>query len=79
LSAYHSIEKAVWLMDSLLAGGNVSINSQPAIFNNFMPFQYYWTSTTDAADTTKAWTVFSCDFGVYDISKINTGYSLAVR
>jgi hypothetical protein len=59
--------------------GNVSINSQPAIFTSFMPFQYYWTSTTDAADTTKAWTVFSCDFGVYDIPKSNTGYSLAVR
>ena len=58
---------------------NGSIDSQPAIFTNFVSLQYYWTSTTDAADTTKAWTVYSCDFGVYDISKAGTGYSLAVR
>jgi hypothetical protein len=49
------------------------------IFTNFVSFQYYWTSTTNAADTTEAWTVFSCDFGVYDVSKANTGYTLAVR
>jgi hypothetical protein len=52
---------------------------QAPIFTNFVSFQYYWTSTTDAADTTEAWTVFSCDFGVYDISKVDTGYTLAVR
>ena len=52
---------------------------QAPIFTNFVSFQYYWTSTTDAADTTEAWTVFSCDFGVYDISKANSGYTLAVR
>ena len=55
-----------------------SVN-QPAIFNNYIEFEFYWTSSTDAADTTLAWTVFSCDFGVYDIAKTNVGYTLAVR
>jgi len=52
---------------------------QAPIFTNFKTFQYYWTSTTNAADTSEAWTVFSCDFGVYDMSKTSTGYTLAVR
>ncbi|MGA9068666.1 MAG: DUF1566 domain-containing protein [Terracidiphilus sp.] len=50
-----------------------------SIFSNFDAYQYYWTSTTDDADSTEAWTVFSCDFGVYDTPKANTGYTLAVR
>ncbi|HTS34089.1 MAG TPA: DUF1566 domain-containing protein [Candidatus Solibacter sp.] len=49
------------------------------IFTNMIAFEYYWTSTTDASDTSEAWTVFSCDFGVYDIPKMNLGYTLAVR
>jgi hypothetical protein len=52
---------------------------QAAPFTGFVTFQYYWTSTTDAADATKAWTVFSCDFGVYDTVKSANGYTLAVR
>ena len=52
---------------------------QAPIFNNYTETQYYWTSTTDAADPTEAWTVYSCDFGVYDLPKNNLGYSLAVR
>jgi hypothetical protein len=52
---------------------------QAAIFTNFLAFQYYWTSTADAADATKVWTVFSCDFGVYDTLKGSIGYALAVR
>lgn len=52
---------------------------QTAIFNNFAPFQYYWTSTQDAANPGSVWTVFSCDFGVYDIPRENIGYTLAVR
>jgi hypothetical protein len=52
---------------------------QAPIFANFMVSQYYWTSTTDASNTGEAWTVFSCDFGVYDTPKSNTGYTLAVR
>ncbi len=55
------------------------VNSQPAIFTNFIQSQYYWTSTTDAASVARAWTVFSCDFGVYDTAKASTGYTLAVR
>jgi hypothetical protein len=59
--------------------GKAGIDSQPPVFANFMTFQYYWTSTTDAADATSAWAVFSCDFGVYDRPKAGTGYTLAVR
>ncbi|MGO9317455.1 MAG: DUF1566 domain-containing protein [Terracidiphilus sp.] len=49
------------------------------IFTNFVVSQYYWTSSTDAANSSEAWTVFSCDFGVYDTPKANSGYTLAVR
>ena len=52
---------------------------QDPIFTNMAENQYYWTSSTDAADSTEAWTVFSCDFGVYDIPKSASGYTLAVR
>jgi len=52
---------------------------QAPIFTNYIEGQYYWTSTTDAADPTVAWTVYSCDFGVYDVSKDAVGYTLAVR
>lgn len=52
---------------------------QAAVLTNFIQQQYYWTSSTDAADTTLAWTVYSCDFGVYAFSKNATGYTLAVR
>ncbi len=58
------------------AGGTVT---SPVIFNNFIVSDYYWTSTTDAADTAQAWTIYSCDFGVYNIAKTDTRYSLAVR
>jgi len=49
------------------------------VLSNFIQFQYYWTSSTDAANTSEAWTVFSCDYGVYDVPKTNVGYTLAVR
>ena len=52
---------------------------QAPIFNNLVVSQYYWTSTTDAADPSRAWTVYSCDFGVYDMPKTDLGYTLAVR
>ena len=52
---------------------------QSPIFTNFVSSQNYWTSTTDAAVTTSAWTVYSCDYGVYDMDKGNPGYTLAVR
>lgn len=49
------------------------------IFTNYVENQYYWTSTTNAANTNEAWTVFSCDYGAYDIPKTDAGYTLAVR
>lgn len=52
---------------------------QSAVFLNLIPDQNYWTSTTDAADSTQAWTVFSCDYGVYDFPKSAVSYTLAVR
>jgi hypothetical protein len=52
---------------------------QAAIFNNFAAYQFYWTSDLYAADPTRAWTVFSCDFGVYDTATADPGYTLAVR
>lgn len=52
---------------------------QAPIFTNYIESQYYWTSTTDAADPTEAWTVYSCDFGIYEIPKTAIGYTLAVR
>jgi hypothetical protein len=52
---------------------------QAPVFSSFISYQFYWTSTTDAADPTRAWTVFSCDFGVYDTAKTEIGYTLAVR
>jgi uncharacterized protein DUF1566/carboxypeptidase family protein len=65
--------------DETFVSGTFGVSSQAAIFTNFIQSQYYWTSTTNAANTTEAWTVYSCDYGVYDISKTNTGYTLAVR
>ncbi len=65
--------------DESFVSGTHGIASQPSVFGTMVGFQYYWTSTTDAADTTEAWAVFSCDFGVYDQPKSATGYVLAVR
>lgn len=57
-------------------GGTVST---PVIFTNFVTSAYYWSSTTSAADPSQAWSVYSCDFGVYNLGKAASGYSLAVR
>ncbi len=52
----------------------------PVIFNSFQVGVYYWTSSTYATDPLQAWTVYSCDFGVYNILKTDTRqYALAVR
>jgi len=62
--------------------GQYQANNQitgTVIFNNFIVSDFYWTSTTDAADTTQAWTLYSCDFGVYNITKTDSRYALAVR
>lgn len=61
----------VWKSDAALYRG--------PLFTDFIGNGYYWTSTTDAADTSEAWAVFSCDFGLYDLAKANAGYTLAVR
>jgi len=65
--------------DETFVSGTVGVSSQAAIFTNFIASQFYWTSTTDAADTSSAWTVYSCDFGVYGMAKSSIGYTLAVR
>jgi len=56
-----------------------AIPSQSAIFVTMPEQRYYWTSTTDAAAPSEAWSVYSCDFGLYDTPKSASGYSLAVR
>ncbi|HEX4311020.1 MAG TPA: hypothetical protein VHZ25_13390 [Acidobacteriaceae bacterium] len=61
----------VWKSDAALY--------QAPVFGTWRVSQYYWTSTTDAAPTSRAWAVFSCDFGVYDVPKANVGVALAVR
>lgn len=61
------------------AHGGTGPVTGPVVFNSFVSFDYYWTSTTNAADTSQAWTVWSCDFGVYNIAKSEMRYSLAVR
>jgi hypothetical protein len=58
--------------------GTASVNG-PVIFDNFIVGNYYWTSSTDAADPNQAWTLYSCDFGVYNIAKTDLRYALAVR
>ncbi|HEV2401190.1 MAG TPA: DUF1566 domain-containing protein [Candidatus Sulfotelmatobacter sp.] len=52
---------------------------QAPIFTNYVETEYYWTSTTDAVNPTQAWTVYSCDFGVYEISKSAVGFAVGVR
>jgi hypothetical protein len=65
--------------DQTFTANTPGITTQPAPFSNFMRLEYYWTSTTDAADTSAAWAVFSCDYGVYDLAKTASSYTLAVR
>ena len=65
--------------DEAFVSGKPPIAGQPAIFTNIVQTRFYWTSTTDAASVDQAWTVYSCDFGVYGFPKSNTSYTLAVR
>jgi hypothetical protein len=63
-----------------IPGGDGTTVTNPVIFNSFKVSVFYWTSTTDAADTTQAWTIYSCDFGVYNKAKADAQqYALAVR
>lgn len=50
-----------------------------AVFGSMATAVYYWTASADAADTNAAWSIYSCDFGVYDVPKTDLGYALAVR
>ncbi len=59
-------------------GGTAPVTG-PVAFAGFVAFDYYWTSTTSAADTSQAWSVWSCDFGVYNLPKTAVRYALAVR
>ena len=62
------------------AQGSAGPVTGPVVFGNFIAFKFYWTSSTDAADITQAWAIFSCDFGVYNIGKNdNQQFALAVR
>ena len=62
------------------AQGGTGPVTGPQIFNNFIAFKFYWTSSTNAADTSQAWTIFSCDFGVYNVGKTDVQqFALAVR
>jgi hypothetical protein len=62
------------------AQGSFGPVTGPVIFNQFVVSKLYWTSTTYASDTTQAWAIYSCDFGVYNLLKNDaSGYALAVR
>ncbi len=65
--------------DTAWTSADVGVPSAAVVFDQFITLQYYWTSSTDASDPSAAWTVFSCDYGVYDQPKSATGYTLAVR
>jgi hypothetical protein len=65
--------------DTAWTSADAGIPSAAVVFDQFVTLQYYWTSSTDASDPSAAWTVFSCDYGVYDTPKSATGYTLAVR
>jgi hypothetical protein len=56
-----------------------STQTGPAIFSNFIVSDYYWTSSTDAADPLQAWAAYSCDFGAYNLAKNSVHFALAVR
>lgn len=68
--------QAAYLNGQYQASGVVT---GPVVFDHFVISDYYWTSTTSAADTSEAWSVYSCDFGVYNLPKSALRYALAVR
>ena len=77
--ANRALNNQAEFFDTAWTSADVGVPSAAAVFDRFVTLQYYWTSTTDASDPSEAWTVFSCDYGVYDTPKAATGYSLAVR
>ncbi len=58
---------------------NLNDITGPVVFTTFEDSQFYWTSSTYASDPTQAWTVYSCDFGAYNMPKSAVGYTMAVR
>jgi len=68
--------QAAYLNGAYQASGAVT---GPVVFGRFVVSDYYWTSTTDATDPLQAWTLYSCDFGVYNLAKTELHYALAVR
>jgi len=58
---------------------NLNDITGPGVFTTFEDSQFYWTSSTYANDPTQAWTVYSCDFGAYNMPKSGVGYTMAVR
>ncbi len=60
-----------WIIAAVVSG--------PVVFSNYVVSEYYWTSSTDAADPSRAWALYSCDFGVYVVAKTELRYTLAVR
>ncbi|HZP13585.1 MAG TPA: DUF1566 domain-containing protein [Nevskiaceae bacterium] len=68
--------QAAYLDGAYQASGAVTGD---VVFDHFVVSDYYWTSTTDAADPAQAWSVYSCDFGVYDNPKPDLHYAFAVR
>ena len=66
-------------VDETFTSTTTGITTQSAIFTNFVSLQFYWTSTTNAANVGEAWAAFSCDYGVYDVAKTSNAYTLAVR
>ena len=67
------------LFNASWTSADAGLNSSGAEFANFITLQYYWTSTTQAANTNNAWTIFSCDWAAFPAAKSATGYTLAVR
>jgi hypothetical protein len=62
------------------AQGSFGPVTGPVMFNHYVVSKFYWTSTTDAADPSQAWTICSSDFGVYNPLKSDARqYALAVR
>jgi len=49
------------------------------IFQSFVVSEFYWTSSTDAADTSQARSIYRCDFGAYNLPKTEVHTALAVR
>ena len=59
--------------------GSAATLTGPVIFQSFVVSEFYWTSSTDAADTSQARSIYRCDFGAYNLPKTEVHTALAVR